>query len=123
MTFAFPGWRVGWFTPFILLLCVIGGWSALADAEFVIAAILAIVGVCCCLIWLAQRWAVFPIIAIMCLLVFINMQSVQEGGLTPADVILFTGAVYIVAELVLWWERSHPSDSSVDVERSDETGT
>ena len=103
MTFRFPGWGIGWFTPLLALFAPVVAYGSFVDGSSAFGVFWLSVGLFAALTWFQQRWAAIPLVIYFLLaLTGIAMSFTATGfSVSLLGKLLFScSGIY---ELVVWY--------------------
>ena len=114
MTFRFPGWGIGWFTPLLVLCAPVVAYGSFADGSLGFGMFWLSVGIFSALTWFRQRWAAIPLVIYLLLALTGIAMSFSANGFSVSLLGKLLFSCSGIYELVSWY-RSPDEDLRNDI--------
>lgn len=111
LTFRFPGWEIGWFTPLLALFAPIVAYGSFVDGSPGFGVFWLSVGIFSALTWFRQRWAAIPLVMYFMLALTGIAMSILTNGFSVSLLGKMLFSCSGIYELVRWY-RSPDEDLS-----------
>lgn len=108
MSFRFPGWGIGWFTPLLVLATPANVYSSYLDGSSFFVVFWSLIGLFAVLTWFQQRWVAVPLVLYFLLAALGGSMYLSQRGIQLVALSKVLYDCYAIVALVIW-SRSRSS--------------